>query len=265
MRTGNLGLASAVFGIALFAQVLVSAEEFRDFSKWDPNSEVDVELVLAVDISQSMDDDEQEAQRQGYIDAITSSEVMHAIKSGPTGRIALTYMEWSGAEQQYVVVPWMTVSDAETAGIFAQKLRESPYRNNQRTSISKALLRAAELIEGNTFQGLRRVIDISGDGPNNQGGSVTEVRDSLVERGIVINGLPLRMKPPKTMSIDLEEFYERCVTGGIGHFQITVRSKDQFKSAIKAKLIMEIADLGPRLPLVQKAGGKLNWDCDTFD
>lgn len=236
---------------------------------YDPDSEVDVELVLAVDISQSMDRDEQEIQRAGYVSALTSEEVLEAIRYGPTGRIAVTYMEWGGADEQFVVAEWALINDAVTARAFAAKLAEAPIRHKQRTSIASALKQAVNLIQLNRFNGMRKVIDISGDGPNNQGGRVTEARDEVLTSGITINGLPLMMKAEKNTwqaMMNLDHYYEDCVIGGPGAFSIPVRSTDAFADAIRMKLVLEIAGISPNgNALVQKAAARKKVTCSLYD
>jgi hypothetical protein len=235
---------------------------------YDPDREVDVELVLAVDISQSMDRDEQEVQRAGYIAALTSPEVLDAIRYGPTGRIAISYLEWGSVGEQFIVADWSVISDAATAAAFAAKIAEAPLRHSQRTSISAALTQAATMVSSNEYEGLRKVIDMSGDGPNNQGGKVTQFRDKVIASGITINGLPLMMKSERdawqTM-MNLDHYYEDCVIGGPGHFSIPVRSKTQFGDAIRMKLVLEIAGLAPGQAGVMKADARKPINCSLYD
>lgn len=222
---------------------------------YNPANELDVELVLAVDISQSMDTDEQEIQRAGYISALTSQEFLDAINVGPIGKIAVTYMEWGGVDEHYIVADWTVIQDASSAASFAEKVRNAPLRQVQRTSIASALEKSVELIKGNEFQGLREVIDISGDGPNNQGGSVTDMRDKMLQQGVIINGLPLMMKATKGWQAmkNLDAYFEDCVIGGPGSFAIPVRSKEGFADAIRMKLVMEIAGYQPPATMQQAA------------
>lgn len=210
---------------------------------------VDVELVLAVDISYSMDTEEQALQREGYASAIVSREFLEALRSGPTGRIALEYVEWAGDGEQKVVVDWRIIDGPETARAFAEAVRAAPLRRIYRTSISSALLFSADQFDLNTYRGLRRVIDVSGDGVNNQGPPVALARDSVVRRGITINGLPLLMKRSGASALDIPEldvYYEDCVIGGPGAFVIPVQQMDEFARAIRTKLVMEVAGLVPR-------------------
>ena len=245
---------------------LASATQYT----YDPANEVDVELVLAVDISQSMDTEEQEIQRAGYVSALTSREFLEAIQVGPIGRVAVTYMEWGGVDEHFIVADWTVVQDAASASHFASKIAEAPLRQVQRTSIASALQKSVELVENNQYMGLRRVIDISGDGPNNQGGSVTEMRDRMIASGVTINGLPLMMKSNKNTwqaMLNLDHYYEDCVIGGPGSFAIPVRSKEGFADAIRMKLVLEIAGLhlNEPDPYFRRVSAREPVRCNLFD
>jgi len=250
--------ALTVFRILSFLCVglaIATQAQARDYSplrlvsqqySYNPANEVDVELVLAVDISQSMDTEEQEIQRAGYVSALTSNEFLEAIQVGPIGKIAVMYMEWGGVDEHFVVADWTVVQDSTSAAHFATKIAEAPLRQVQRTSIASALEKSVWMVQNNQYQGLRQVIDISGDGPNNQGGSVTAMRDRMVQSGVTINGLPLMMKSNKNTwqaMLNLDHYYEDCVIGGPGSFAIPVRSKEGFADAIRMKLVMEIAGI----------------------
>ena len=215
------------------------------------DSQVDVELVLAVDISFSMDSDEQELQRDGYIAALTSREFLDAVRKGPTGRIAVTYVEWAGTQDQRVIVPWQMIDGPEAVDAFIAALNRSPpTRRASRTSISAALRFSAALFDDTPFRGLRRVIDVSGDGTNNHGEIVTIVRDATVAKGITINGLPIMLKESNVGFLDipnLDEYYEDCVIGGTGSFSVPARGKAQFIDAIRKKLLLEVAGKMPAL------------------
>lgn len=212
---------------------------------------VDLELVLAVDISYSMDPDEQQLQRDGYVAALRHPEVIQAIQSGGYGRIAVTYVEWAGTASARTVLPW-TLIDGETAAEdFATKLAAEPLLRARRTSISSALAFSGTLFDGNGFGGVRRVIDVSGDGANNQGVPVTVVRDRIVSEGITINGLPVVLKsrnPSGFFDIaDLDVYYEDCIIGGFGAFIVPVRTPTGFAAAVRRKLVLEIAGAPPQL------------------
>jgi len=210
---------------------------------------VDLELVLAVDVSYSMDTEEQALQRDGYVAAITSPEFLEALRAGPQGRIAIAYVEWAGENEQDVVVNWRIVDGPESARAFANAVAAAPIRRVYRTSISGALLYSADQFDANGYHGLRKVIDISGDGVNNQGLPVETARESVVQRGITVNGLPLLLKRGSASAIDVPEldiYYEDCVIGGPGAFMIPVEQMSEFARAIKTKLVMEVAGLVPR-------------------
>jgi hypothetical protein len=215
----------------------------------DPGKvEVDVELVLAVDISYSMDMDELALQREGYVKALTSREFLQALRQGIHGRVAVTYFEWAGASEQKVIVPWRLIEGPESADSVAAEIQLAPLRRAARTSISGALLFGMTLFETSGFRGIRRVIDVSGDGANNHGHIVTIARDEVLSKGITVNGLPVQLKRPTYSTMDIElldEYYEDCVIGGPGAFVIPVRERDQFVEAIRTKLVLEVAGLMP--------------------
>ncbi len=260
-----------VFSGAVAFLILASGSPLESknlLSAHDPDSEVDVELVLAVDISQSMDLEEQEVQRAGYVAALTSEEVLEAIRYGPLGRIAVTYVEWGGIGEQFVIADWAVVEDRATAEAFAGQIAEAPLQHRQRTSIASALSHAMAMVESNRFEGIRRVVDISGDGPNNQGGAVTASRDAAMAAGITINGLPLMMKAEKNAwqaFLHLDHYYEDCVIGGPGAFSIPVRSKEGFADAIRMKLVLEIVGLQPHDSEPIRVAGRTPVNCRLFD
>ncbi|WP_187429896.1 hypothetical protein ROLI_018240 [Roseobacter fucihabitans] len=225
--------------------------------------EVDVELFLAVDVSRSMSPAELEIQRRGYAEALTSAQVAAAIDNGLLGRIAITYVEWAGEHAQRVIVPWTLMQTPKDAEAIAQKITARFDEGLRRTSISGALLFAKNDFSTNGFKGLRRVIDVSGDGPNNQGRPVTRVRDAALEQGFVINGLPL-MTQDALSNIwgipDLDLYYQHCVIGGPGSFVIPVLAWDQFADAVKRKLVLEIAGL-PALVIPAQYEPPQPYDC----
>jgi hypothetical protein len=183
---------------------------------------VDVELVLAVDVSYSMDMDELAVQREGYAQALVSKEFLQALKSLPNGKISITYFEWAASSDQKIIIPWRVIDGPETADAVADEILKTPIRRASRTSISGAIYFAMPLFEANPYRGLRRVIDISGDGPNNNGAPVLGARETALAKGITINGLPIMVKEPSysTMDIDnLDWYYEDCVIGGQGQVQ----------------------------------------------
>ncbi len=208
--------------------------------------EVDLLLVLAVDISYSMDEDEQRLQRMGYIEAITSTDVINAINDGMIGKIAVAYTEWAGSTSQRVLVDWHLIGGRDDAEQFAAALAEAPISRAYRTSIGEALFHAADVIRQSPHTALRKVIDISGDGPNNQGRNAPSARDAVVASGITINGLPLMLKRPVYGWFDIEDldrYYAECVIGGPSAFSVPVREVAAFPEAIRRKLVQEIASL----------------------
>jgi len=214
---------------------------------------VDVELVLAVDVSYSMDMDELAIQREGYAQAIISKEFLQALKTGPNGKISVTYFEWAASSDQKIIIPWRVIDGPETADAVANEIMKTPIRRASRTSISGAINFAMPLFDENPYRGLRRVIDISGDGPNNNGSPVTVARDAALEKGITINGLPIMVKEPSysTMDIDnLDFYYEDCVIGGPGSFVVTIKDREKFKEAIRTKLLLEVAGRTPERRIV---------------
>jgi hypothetical protein len=230
----------------------------------DARPTVDVELVLAVDVSYSMDMDELAIQREGYAQAIVSKEFLQALKSGPNGKIAVTYFEWAASSDQKVIIPWRLIDGPETADAVASEILKTPIRRASRTSISGAIYFAMPLFNEDPYHGLRRVIDISGDGPNNNGAPVTVARDEALAKGIVINGLPIMVKEPSysTMDIDnLDYYYEDCVIGGPGAFVVTIKDREKFKEAIRTKLLLEVAGRMPEHPVMRVADKEPRVSC----
>lgn len=227
---------------------------------------VDVELVLAVDVSLSMSPAELEIQRDGYAAALLDQSVLDAIASGAHGRIAVAYFEWAGNTSRNLVVPWTTISNRADAELVVARLSAYPPASARRTSISGALEFGADLLAESPYRSMKRVIDISGDGPNNQGAPVNEIRDQLVEQGIVINGLPLMTNGGYSSAYDvtdLDHYYTNCVIGGPGAFMIPVNAWEQFPEAIRRKLVLELASVPHRdmkLPLVL-AQANAPYDC----
>jgi hypothetical protein len=243
---GAVLIAGAMAGGDVASMAVTGPKAQFAQSKQDPV--VDVELVLAVDVSYSMDMDELAIQREGYAQAIVSKEFLTALKSGPTGKIAVTYFEWAASSDQKLIIPWRVIDGPESADAVASEIMKTPIRRASRTSISGAIYYAMPLFDENALHGLRRVIDISGDGPNNNGGPVTVARDEAVAKGIVINGLPIMAKELSYSTMDIENldlYYEDCVIGGAGSFVVPIKERDKFKEAIRTKLVLEVAGLMP--------------------
>lgn len=233
---------------------------------------VDVELALAVDVSLSMSFEELKIQRDGYVAALTHPDVINAIRNGVHGKIAVTYFEWAGGASQYMIVPWTLIATREDAEAVAARITASPPNSARRTSISGGLRYAQDLFAESGFRGMKRVIDVSGDGPNNEGEYVDRARDDIVSQGIVINGLPLMTSGGATASFDvadLDRYYNDCVIGGPGSFMIPVNGWEQFPEAIRRKLVLEIAGdpdrdwwedaVGDKAPIIKAAG----YDCQV--
>jgi hypothetical protein len=255
----------ALLGAALAGFGLAAAQGVRHFAQQSGEATpVDVELVLAVDVSYSMDPEEQQLQREGYIAAITSQEFLQALRQGMHGRIAMTYFEWAGMHHRQIIVPWRMIDGPESADGFAADIARARYTRASRTSISGALLFAAPLFEGSGFRGVRRVVDVSGDGVNNNGPPVTITRDEVVAKGITINGLPIMFKRPNASTLDIENldvYFEDCVIGGPGAFVIPIKNREQFKEAIRTKLVLEIAGLMPETRVVPVSAAQPRVSC----
>jgi hypothetical protein len=234
MGSGWMGLLAGFFVLAALARQAI-AEEIT----------VDLELVLAVDVSFSMDQREQFIQRTGYVDAFQSPLVVEAILSGSLGRIAVTYVEWGGSAVQ--TVPWTLIDSPESAARFARTLSRQKIRRLPFTSVSDTIAFARRLIDTNEFRAKRRVIDMSGDGPNNYGAPAPVARDAAIREGITIDGLPVMLENPSSAPTipDIDAYYRHCVIGGNGAFLMRVRTIDGFAEAVRNKLVAEI--IGPRL------------------
>ncbi len=254
-------LRSGAFGLAALAAAGSAASQSQGQGS---QRRADLELVLAVDISRSMDYDEHVLQRDGYVQAFRHKDVINALMSGPEGRIAVTYMEWAAEGATYQIIPWTMIDSAEAARDFADRLAQIPVRGERRTSISGALFAATDLIEGNDIVAHRRVIDVSGDGANNAGLPVEEARDFVLRRDITINGLPILLNKAGNgwdngYDIEhLDRYYKHCVIGGQGAFIAPVYDLKHLAATIRKKLVMEIAslDIEPDAAPIQFAEGE---------
>jgi len=251
-------------GVAVVAAPGPTYKAEQHEAEKDAANAVDVELVLAVDVSYSMDMDELAIQREGYAQAIISKEFLQALKSLPNGKVSITYFEWAASSDQKIIIPWRLIDGPETADAVASEIMKTPVRRASRTSISGAIYFAMPLFDQDPYHGTRRVIDISGDGPNNNGAPVTPARDEAVSKGIVINGLPIMVKEPSysTMDIDnLDWYYEDCVIGGPGSFVVSIKDREKFKEAIRTKLLLEVASRTPERRLVPVAEKESRVSC----
>ncbi len=238
MRQGLLAV-SMLLGMA--APLAASAPAPRSFDNY-----VDLQLVLAVDISGSMDFNEQQVQRDGYVRAFRDPEILRAITSGPYGRIAVTYVRWAGAFLQEVSVPWTVIGSKAEADGFAAAIDRAPLYTAPRTSVSTALSYANSQFAASGLTSDRRTIDISGDGSNNDGPRVAPIRERILASGVTINGLPIVINPGTVGGglVTIDAYYQDCVIGGPGSFSIAVKANQDFAPAIRRKLILEIAS-GP--------------------
>jgi hypothetical protein len=178
---------------------------------------------------------------------------MDALSGGMHGKIAVTYFEWAGPGDQRIVMPWRLIDGAQTAAAVANEIARAPYRRSMFTSIASALQFATTLFDSSGYHGIRRIIDVSGDGTNNSGPLLVPVRDEVLATGITINGLPIMLKRPMPFSLDIENldvYYEDCVIGGPGSFVIPIRERAQFKDATRSKLVLEIAGRQPEAKIV---------------
>ena len=224
---------------------------------------VDLQLILAADVSRSVDPDEFHLQREGYASAFTDPKVLNAIQSGPNHAIAVTFVEWSGSEAQHVVAAWTVIRDEETASDFVATLRTAQRSFAGFTSISAAIDFSMKLFETSGVESDRRMIDVSGDGTNNGGRPVNDARDEAVAQGVTINGLAIinqhpnpgytaHTQPPE----GLGEYYRQNVTGGPGSFVIVIEDFTTFGEAIVNKLVTEIANTGRKRPVAEYRGFK---------
>ena len=228
--------------LALLFLVLPAAAQDR--------KEIDIALAMAIDISGSIDPDEARLQRQGYVEAFRDPVIVKAILGGSHGRIAVAYFEWSDAWVQKLLIDWTLLDSEASIAAFATRLASAPISIARRTSISGAIRYAIPLFDRLPFDPERKVLDISGDGSNNDGGLVTDLRHDALKERIVINGLPIMNDRPNPFGFpsetDLDRYYLHCVTGGPRSFVEVATSFEDFPRAVRKKLLQEVADIGPR-------------------
>ena len=219
------------------------------FGAEDGLIEVDLELVLAVDISYSVDEEEARRQRDGYIAALSHPDVIMAIQSGVTGRIAVTYVEWADAGLQRAAVDWVVIGSEEDAQLFAATLAAAPLERGHYTAIGSAIMDGVERIETNAYTAPRRIIDLSGDGPQNQGAELADARARADEARVVVNGLPVITERPghwvRPVEVNLGQWFRDNVATGPGAFVHSVETPDELRAAIQRKLTLEIAGAAP--------------------
>ena len=224
---------------------------------------VDVELVIAVDVSYSMDPEEQALQREGYVQALSRASSC-ALREGANGKIAVTYFEWASQYDQKIIMPWRLIEGPESADAVAAEIGAAPYRRASRTSISGGLIFAKPLFDHSGYHGLRRVIDVSGDGANNAGELIVPTRDDVLAAGITINGLPIMLKRPLRGTMDIENldvYYEDCVIGGPGAFVVPIHERKQFIEATRTKLVLEISGRQPEARVIPVSSDKPRISC----
>lgn len=211
--------------------------------------EVDVELVLAVDISYSVDEEEARRQREGYVAALASEDVIQSIQAGAYGRIAVTYVEWADSGLQRAAADWTIISSEEEALMFAATVAAAPFERGHYTAIGAAVADSVSRIETNGYSAGRRIIDISGDGPLNQGMPLAEAHELAREAHVVINGLPVISERVgrwvRPVEVHLDDYFEENVIFGPGAFVLPARSEEEFREAILRKLVLEIAGAAP--------------------
>ena len=234
----------------------------------EPAIKVDLELVLAVDVSHSMDRKELRLQRDGYAAALSHPAIVTALASAALGKVAILYVEWGGLGRTRTVVDWTLIQSPEDTHRISQVLSSTPVENLRGTSISGILEAAADSLDENQYDGTRRVIDLSGDGPNNDGPPVQDIRQELARRDIEVNALPLMINDPAgyfTIA-DLDRYYEDCVIVGKSSFVLPVRSMERFSDSLLIKLVLEIAGRAPQNTRIRRVantdcliGEKLRW------
>jgi hypothetical protein len=256
------GLSIGLVVLTSFATL--SARLLAQAGPIDAAPAVDLELVLAADVSGSMTKNELRIQREGYVNALRNVEVINASLSGTRGRIAIAYFEWSSPDYQRLIMPWTVIDGPDSARSFADALEEQPIGTSSYgglagggTSISAALFFSSRLLQSSGLQSDRQIIDVSGDGPNNCGGlPIAPVRDAVIARGATINGLAISPSkgsasdsPDSMGELTLGWYYNGCVIGGPGAFVITVGDRADFEKAVRRKLLLEIAGEPPRVQL----------------
>lgn len=245
-RRGLLPGSLILVLIGVFAALAVPASAQGQAQKAPRGIEVDAELLLMVDVSGSVDQEEAQLQRNGYVDALKDPTVVRAIQAGPLGRVAVAYVEWADQSFQQTILDWIVIDGQASANEAARRLAAAPLTTQFWTAIGAAITRGVAMIEGNAYQGTRRIIDISGDGYSNRGVTPGQARDAAARLGITINGLPImgRQRPGGAQPpADLDQYYAKHVIGGPGAFVQAAQDFQSFDQAILTKLVDEIADL----------------------
>jgi hypothetical protein len=216
--------------------------------------DVDVALVLVTDVSRSIDDSEFKLEKDGYTSAFTSQKVLDAIRGGPTGKIAVSYVEFASSFEVRTVLDWTVIQDRASAQAFVTRLAAAPRSFWGRTAISAGIDQGVQLLSESGMNATRHVIDVCGDGTNNAGREITEARDDALKAGITINGLAIINDHPVSWTFahvqppgGLANYYRTNVTGGPGSFVLEVHDFSTFGEAMTRKLVDEIA-VGPSAP-----------------
>jgi hypothetical protein len=248
MRALRIVLICAFIAVVLASSAALAAEK------------VDLLLVLAADVSRSINGKRFDLQRQGYAVALADTRVLEAIRSGRQGRIAVSFIEWSGEGNQKVLIDWKIIGDAATAKRFGDVLLEAPRSFEDRTSISGGIEAAMAQLALAPYQSGRRTIDVSGDGTNNAGRDVTLARDEAISKGVTINGLPILSDNPMSWNPEhtnppggLENYYRNNVIGGPGAFAMVAKNFDSFGQAIINKMIAEVSQAHETVPRQARA------------
>lgn len=247
-----------MFRYAALSVLVASAVAFGAAAAAARDIPVDLELVLAVDVSGSVDEVEAQLQRDGYVKALRHPDVIAAINSGFLRKIAVTYVEWAGEHTQATIVGWRLLDGEDSADALSKEIDGAPFTPGRFTSISAAIRYALPLFDNNGYDGTRRVIDVSGDGANNVGGLVTIARDQAVAAGITINGLPIvndRENRFGRQMANLDLYYRHCVIGGTGAFIVVAKDFQSFARAVRRKMVLEIAGYRPPAPTVPTMPG----------
>jgi hypothetical protein len=253
--------------VYLFSLVLLALPAAAQ-DKTQDRKDIDLALALAIDISGSIDPDEARLQRQGYVMAFRDPVIVKAILGGPNGRIAVAYYEWSDSWMQKLLIDWTLLDSEQAIAAFADKLDEAPISIARRTSISGAIRYAIPLFGRSPYEPTRKTLDISGDGSNNDGGLVTDMRYEALKEKIVINGLPIMNDRPNPFGFpneaDLDKYYLACVTGGPRSFVEVAHNFEDFPRAIRKKLLQEVADRGPVVRLAQAGKPRAYGDDEDY-
>jgi hypothetical protein len=239
----NIGQSCKVLASALLCATVLALPAESAPAPASGTRQVDLKLVIATDVSRSINDEEADIQRQGMAEAFESAEVVKAIESGALGRIAVAMLDWSSPEFNRVVLDWTIIDGKNSAAEFANQIRTAPRTPGRRTSISGAIEMGALMLEASekNIIATRRVIDVSGDGPNNDGRTLADAHKEVIMQKIVINGLPIMDENANGYYPNLDKYFAGCVVGGTGAFVVVVRSFKDFGAAMRRKLILEIS------------------------